>query len=309
MSKDTRSRGWVFTLNNYTKEDEEYIQNTLSASYIIYGREESETGTPHLQGYLYFKNARKFSTVRKLRKWNIEAAKGDVLQNQEYVKKDDDWFEKGTRPLTDEEKGDRNKDRYKRAYELAMEGNVSNIDSDILIRHYGTLKKLRSELTKVKDLDYMPLCMFIYGPTGTGKSRITQELIGENCYRKQAMTKWFTGYNHEKSIWIDEIEAGLDFDSQSMYKTLCDRYACPVESKGGNMTIRPEVIIFTSNYEPCQVFRTATEAMLRRLRVYKFTHSIEQNENAISNIRQDYWSFQESISPLEGPEGPQEDVV
>jgi len=190
-----------------------------------------------------------------------------------------------------------------------MEGNLDSIDSDILIRHYGTLKKLKSEMTKTKDLDYMPLCMYICGPTGTGKSRITQELIGETCYRKQAMTKWFTGYNHEKSIWIDEIEPGLDHSAQSMYKMLCDRYACPVESKGGNMTIRPEIIIFTSNYEPQNVFLTATQPMLRRIKVYEFTHSIDNNEDVLEKIKEDYRAFQESIGPLQGSTSSEEDGV
>ena len=83
-----RSRAYVFTLNNYTEEDEKYLQEVLQCRYIIYGRETApETGTPHLQGYVYFNSARPFNAVRKLRKWHIEKAKGDALQNGEYVKK------------------------------------------------------------------------------------------------------------------------------------------------------------------------------------------------------------------------------
>lgn len=268
----------MFTLNNYTPEDEVYLQETLVCQYIIYGREVAPTtGTPHLQGYVYFGNARAFEAVRKLRKWNIQVAKGDALQNGEYVKKDDDWFEKGTRPATPKEKGDRERDRYKRAYNSALAGDFTSIDSDILIRHYGTLKKFKAEFTKVEDLDYMPLCIYLYGSTGVGKSRLARELSQTyGAFRKEPMTKWFTGYQHEEIVWVDEIEF-IGPELQSLYKRLCDHYVCPVESKGGNINIRPKVIIFTSNHAPNSVFGMAYEPMMRRLRSYNITH---QNKDA-----------------------------
>lgn len=53
------SRGWVFTLNNYT-EEEETLALALpwgwhEPSYGVIGKEVGESGTPHFQGYLYFK--------------------------------------------------------------------------------------------------------------------------------------------------------------------------------------------------------------------------------------------------------------
>lgn len=300
-----RHRAYVFTLNNYTEEDEEYLQQTLVCRYLVYGREKApETGTPHLQGYVYFKSARPFNAVRKLRKWHIQPAKGDALQNGEYTKKDDDWFEKGDRPATPKEKGDRERDRYKRAFDCAMAGDFTSIDSDILVRHYGTLKRFRSELGTAKDLDYMPLCVFLHGSTGTGKSRTVKNLIGDTAYRKEPMTKWFTGYEHQDAIWIDEIEM-LDHGLQSLYKRLCDHYVCAVESKGGNISIRPKVIFFTSNYTPAQVFGAAYEPMSRRLKVKEFTHN---NKDAASlQVKSWYEEFVEAHRPQGvaqgGPQG------
>jgi len=290
-----RSRAFVFTLNNYSSVDEVYLQETLAVRYIVYGREKApETGTPHLQGFLYFAQPRSLSSVRKLRKWHVEVAKGDVLQNGEYAKKDDDWFEKGDRPLTQQEKGDCERNRYKRAFELAMEGNYAAIDSDILVRHYSTLKRFRGELTAPKDLPYLPLCVFIHGPTGTGKSRIVQQLVGDVAYRKEPNTKWFTGYEHQPVVWIDEIEL-IDPGLQSLYKRLCDHYVCAVESKGGNISIRPKVIFFTSNYTPQQVFLGAYEPMRRRLQVFEFTHS---NKDAVqTQVTEAFEEFVEARCP------------
>lgn len=267
----SKSRAYVFTLNNYTSEDEKYLQTVLQYQYLVYGREIApQTGTPHLQGYVYFTNPRGFEAVRKLRKWSIQVAKADALKNGEYTKKGDDWFEKGTRPLTQQEKGDCERNRYKRAYELALEGDYCAIDSDILLRHYGTLKRIKAEFTKVFDLDVLPLCVYLWGATGVGKSRLARELSGTDAYRKEPMTKWFTGYSHQKVVWIDEVEP-MPYELQSLYKRLCDHYVCPVESKGGNMDIRPEIMIFTSNHPPEKVFGQATEPMLRRLLVFEIT--------------------------------------
>jgi len=267
----SKSRAYVFTLNNYTSEDEKYLQTVLQYQYLVYGREIAPTtGTPHLQGYIYFTNPRGFEAVRKLRKWSIQVAKADALKNGEYTKKGDDWFEKGVRPLTQKEKGDCERDRYKRAYQLALEGDYGAIDSDILLRHYGTLKRIKAEFTKVFDLDVLPLCVYLWGATGVGKSRLARELCGTEAYRKEPMTKWFTGYTHQKTVWIDEVEP-MPYELQSLYKRLCDHYVCPVESKGGNMDIRPEIMIFTSNHSPEKVFGQATEPMLRRLVVINIT--------------------------------------
>lgn len=60
----TRSRHWVFTLNNYTQNDIKNICK-FNAEYV-FQEETGEKGTKHLQGYLGFKNARTFSSMKKL---------------------------------------------------------------------------------------------------------------------------------------------------------------------------------------------------------------------------------------------------
>lgn len=288
-----KSRGWVFTLNNYTAEDEEYLQNVLDSDYLVYGRETSSTGTPHLQGYLYFKNPRSGKTVGKYRKWHTEPAKADALANGAYCKKGDNWFEKGTRPATSQEKGDSERDRYKRAYAAAVQGELDTIDPDILLRHYSTLKRLRGELYVPKDMDVLPLCIYLWGNTGVGKSRLAKELCGEKVYRKEPTTRWWTGFNHEENVWVDEMEP-LDGAGQAMWKCVCDHYVCAVETKGGNINIRPKMIVFTSNHSPHIVFGPAYEPMARRLKIFQLTI-----ENA-SQIKEDCLSLAQGHGPEAG---------
>lgn len=96
MNNNKRSRGWCFTLNNYTEEDfvkftkGEHI-NTLER--WIVGKEIGESGTKHLQGYYYFKNARTLKKMKEVDgKAHWEAAKGSPKQNMDYCSKDGEYL-------------------------------------------------------------------------------------------------------------------------------------------------------------------------------------------------------------------------
>lgn len=64
-----RSRGWCFTLNNHTDRDVATIidQATNTDARYIFQEEEGEAGTPHLQGFIHFRNQVAFSTLKQ---WN-----------------------------------------------------------------------------------------------------------------------------------------------------------------------------------------------------------------------------------------------
>lgn len=86
-----KHRKWCFTLNNYTEKEVENIllfftqkKNTL---YII-GKEIGEQKTPHLQGYVEFKNQITFSRFKKVcDRLHLEKARGTREQNKKYCSK------------------------------------------------------------------------------------------------------------------------------------------------------------------------------------------------------------------------------
>jgi len=59
-----RTRGWTFT-NGCTFEDLIGLIET-DFEYLVIGFEVGDSGTPHIQGYIYFKNPRMLKGVRNL---------------------------------------------------------------------------------------------------------------------------------------------------------------------------------------------------------------------------------------------------
>jgi len=59
----SRGRCWCFTYNNYNKEDVASLISYFVCAHRFVFQEEDE-GTPHLQGYVQFKNQKKFETLK-----------------------------------------------------------------------------------------------------------------------------------------------------------------------------------------------------------------------------------------------------
>lgn len=89
----TPCKRWAFTLNNYTKEQEEklYKNLVLLDTNYIYGFEVGENGTPHLQGYVEFKKKTRPIEAIKIKEIHWEKCKGNRKQNIDYCSKDNNY--------------------------------------------------------------------------------------------------------------------------------------------------------------------------------------------------------------------------
>lgn len=100
----SRSRSFCFTINNPTKKDRKLAKTMYTsgiASYLILANEIGENKTPHIQGYVYLKNAKTIKTLSKkyLPRAHIEISKAkQASKAYEYCMKDGDFKEYGEQP-------------------------------------------------------------------------------------------------------------------------------------------------------------------------------------------------------------------
>lgn len=172
------SKYWCFTINNYTEEDKPIFHQM---EYLIYGREKGSVDnnlpTPHYQGFVVMINKKRLTAMKKLfPRAHLEIMRGTTLEASTYCKKDMDYDEFGELPLArGKAGGEATQEKWYDAKKLAQEGNLEDIDPQIYIQAYNTLKTIKRDHQDMpEDLDWKDNETpneWIWGPSGTGKSR------------------------------------------------------------------------------------------------------------------------------------------
>jgi len=282
MDLASKYRAYVFTWNNYTEEDEEYIQTKIkdTARYLLYGKETApSTGTPHLQGYVYFHNAKHQKSVARLFRKNwVKPARGTADDSYVYCRKEGTYYyEHGDKPMAKEQRnkkgGEGQKARWANAAQKGKEGRLGELeeeDPQIYILHGNRLASLYEPNTSTIDgtLEHE----WWVGPTGSGKSRLLWELYPDHF--PKALNKWWDGYKYQEIVAIEEWSPKNDCTASAL-KRWADRYTFSGEMKGGTLhKLRPKKIIVLSNYTPQQCFLNSEdlEPILRRFTVIHFPH-------------------------------------
>lgn len=271
------SRNWCFTLNNYTEEEEVKLQS-VNCKYLVYGREVGDQGTKHLQGFIVFCGARTLDRVARVfnKRAHLEIKKGSFLQAIEYCKKDGDVFEKGVAPLDQQEKGEKEKEKWAIILQKAREGDEEWLATQYPSLYFKNLSLFRShrkyDLSPMTYEDCETPHEWWYGDTGTGKSRQLNELFPDH-YPKE-VSKWWCGYIGQEVVAIEEWpkDSGNISIMASYLKRWVDRYKFQAQFKGGSMIIRPKKIIVLSNYSIEECFPAGQDhlPLKRRFKVTKF---------------------------------------
>jgi len=261
-----RHRHFVFTLNNWTAADIDYL-DSLPVRYLVYGKETApSTGTPHLQGYIVFANGKTVTAARTvLRRCRIAVAAGTPSQASVYCKKDGDFVERGDLPADPAQRGSDEADRWITAWDSAKRGDFEAIPADIRIRSYSTLKRIFQ--------DYMPAVLplpdvcgiWIFGLSGSGKTRSVLQSFPDAFIKPR--NQWWDGYQDEPTVLLDDVDK-FDVKLGGALKHWADFAPFIAEIKGGSKKIRPRQLIITSQYCIGDIWQDAETrtALTRRFR-------------------------------------------
>jgi len=243
--------------------DLDLLRNRLNPDFMICGRETGgATKRAHFQGYLEFPKKLKGSTIDKHFRFyfplpiscHYEPAMGNAQQNIDYCSKEDkDPFKFGEPGGGQGSRTDLG-EMFKAVKEGADDVALIAQDAGKWAVHRRALQEYRMMCAPKRD--FPSKLIFLYGPTGTGKTMHAQELEPETViYRDPFMT----GYTGAKANVLFD-----DFNWRKMdpkyWLTLCDRYSMTVETKGGQLNWAPKIIIFTSNDDPREWWPEAPEA-------------------------------------------------
>lgn len=170
-------------------------------------------------------------------------------------------FELGVCPIAPASKRD-----WESIWLSAQSGDFLAIPAHVRIQSYRTLRAIASDFAK--PIGMVRTSVVYWGPTGTGKSRRAWEEAGMDAYPKDPRTKWWSGYNGQKNVVIDEFRGGIDICHLLRW---LDRYPVSVEIKGSSTPLLCERFWFTSNVSPDQWYPLldgpTVDALLRRLEV------------------------------------------
>lgn len=257
-----RHRGWVFTVNNWEQHewDDLVLEFGKYAKYAIMGREVApETGTPHIQGYVQWKNARDFKLMKKLcERAHWAAAKGSAKANKEYCSKGESFWEMGDVPAP----GKRND--LARAKEMVAQGEpMSAIGLEVgyqATRHAQLLYQfgLGKRRDPVNEVHVIWHC----GSTGTGKTRSALETY-PNAWMSGKNLKWWDGYDGQDEVIIDDFRR--DFCTFHELLRILDRYPFRVEVKGGSLELLATKFFVTTPLCPRCTYVSRTEEDISQL--------------------------------------------
>lgn len=108
--------------------------------------------------------------------------------------------------------------------------------------------------------------IWIYGPTGTGKTTSVSALFHGTIFRATSTPTYLQSYVNERIIVFDDMTQSRHMQSTEDFIRICDPTTTDHKILYGVCRLVHEVVVFTSNFTPDEVFeRTRLAPMHRRI--------------------------------------------
>lgn len=274
MSKCAR---WVFTVPNYGDWRPRY--HVQEMQYMVWQFEVCPTtGTPHIQGYVRFRGAKRMNTVRDYLSTvtaHLEPAKGTEAHNRDYCTKESSR-QPGTQP-TEHGTYDATKGRQGSRVDLDTVCNaiktgtplsqVALENSATYTKYHAGLEKLRQHYlsttaSAVRDVHTTVL----WGPTGTGKSHRVRTAYPD-AYIVYHGRDPFGNYQGQTVLIIEEFN--YLFWEIDLMKQLLDKWPLQLDCRYTNKHALWTTVFILTNQDPRYWYPAdapaSRTALLRRL--------------------------------------------
>ena len=324
MTTDSQSRKWQITINNPVAKGftHEHIKHQLANfKSCVYWCMSDEVGlnekTPHTHIFMACSSAVRFSTLlKKFEGAHFEMCKGTSSQNRDYVFKEgkykgsdkEDTRVDGTQEewgeIPIERQGQRND--LVDVYDMIRSGmtdyqiletcpeqmlNLTNIGQTRLIVQQEKFRNTFREM----DVTY------IYGSTGTGKTRYVMEKYGyENVYRVTNYKHPFDTYKGQDVLLFDEFRSSLPLADMLKY---LDGYPIDLPCRFSDKHACFTKVYFATNISLFQQYQNiqreeyeSYSAFLRRIH-----HVIQMDCKETRHMTiQEYVKMEEGFKPYRG---------
>lgn len=276
-----RATRWVFTINNFTQEDEEAVMNLPYQDWcksVIAEEEHLYDGTPHIQGFMittrkdrtaisYYLNSHAY----------IEVARGSAYENWNYCSKENQIIVEYNKPSQADNKphraltqGDQVYQSFREACKTCTEDEMMEQFPGLTVRYRQYYKAVHAEYAMESITIYNGRLhdknLWIYGPPGSGKTTLALSDIPVSQIYLKRRDKWWDGFKPEQHtrILIDEfapLHGDLSHIMADYVKHWGDRFPYSAEIKCGATVIDPNIpVIITSNFSIDQCFDDPTDA-------------------------------------------------
>lgn len=255
LTNRTRSRGWTFTAN-IPEGEYDILDKGFKADYMVWQYEMVEH--MHIQGYVYFANARTMSVVKKdIKTWcgveaHLEKTRGTPQENKTYCTKEESRvhgpFEEGECPAP----GARTDmaEFLTRLKENGLTEEIGMLYPQLAVQ-YGTKAEALIERWKYSNWTQRlvftkPKVIVLWGDSGTGK---TTEAMEKGACRRLNGSNWpWNDYKGHDVVLYDEFDGTIPLPD---ILTQIDGWpvSVPIIYKG-NMPFIPKTIYICSNFAP-----------------------------------------------------------
>lgn len=257
----------MFTYNN-PKHTQEEIMALLApvAKYAVFQLERGEDKqTPHYQGYVAFSKKKRLTACTKIFQahWTQMYKDSNPTACRTYCTKEESRepdggpWELGIFSAKGKQGKRTDLDRFAKKALTHTKAELYAEHPGMTFRYLNNIDKLKMTLAP-KPENLTGRCgIWLFGETSTGKSQSARQIAagtGNGRFYDKLPSKWWDGYDGEDTVIIDDIGEDAEWMAGSL-KRFADKYPFPVEIKGSMMTVRPLLIICTSNYDLDEVFK------------------------------------------------------